>query len=180
LLIILSIVFAAAFLGGGYYAKTQLDQKTQELQNKDLELQKVQGELEQTKLKLADLDSPAKKANDAKRISDLAALVVALNTYKTNTGTYPSTEPSMFKDEFVDLYITNKIDDFTDPNTKTAYEIVPVATVQTPPGLTLGAMQYQWPGSCEGSEFKDEDNENNAAVRVLLESGDTYCVEVEK
>ena len=58
-----------------------------------------------------------------------------------------------------------------------AYKIVPVAKVQTPPGITLGMIQYQWPGKCSGSEFGDSASERQAAARILLETGDIYCLD---
>lgn len=173
LLIILVIILSAVT---ALLVVTLLD-KDSKLKTTQKELTSTKTELTTANAKIAELDNPQKEINDLKRKEDLAKFAAALSEYSANhNGVYPSTEPSSFKKEFTDIYITNKFKNFIDPVTKKAYEFTPVAKVQTPPGVTLGNIQYQWPGKCAGSEFDDNATERDAAVRLILESGDIYCL----
>ncbi len=128
---------------------------------------------------LSNNDVKAKQqTNDQLRKSDLAKFAATVKEYKTQKNKWPSTEPTFFKKDFSDLYIKGKLTNFKDPNTGKDYEFTPVAPVQTPPGLTLGNIQFQWPAECAGSEFADLTDESKAATRILLESGETYCINI--
>lgn len=179
LLIIVLFLLLAGMAGGTFYANTQLQSKDKELDSAKQELSSIKGELSETQKKLEALDSPEKKARDVKRKNDLAKFVATLSEYAANhNGKYPSTEPSFFAKDFEKVYITGKLSDFVDPNTKKPYTFTPVAPVQTPPGVTLGNIQYQWPSKCAGTEFEDVTNERQAATRLILESGEIYCLDV--
>lgn len=173
--IVLVLVAAGA---GTYFSTSALKTKDSELKTVQASLESTESELAAAKIKIESLDSPQKKANDVKRKNDLARFVATLNEYAANNnGTYPSTEPTSFANEFVAIYITGKLSDFVDPNTKQPYEFTPIAKIQTPPGVTLGNIQYQWPGKCAGSEFADADSDRQAAARLILESGEIYCLD---
>ena len=160
------------FMTSSKLTKTEGDLKTASQR-----IDEVSKELEGAQRKIAQLDNPERKDNDQLRKTHLITFVAALNEYAQNhQGKYPTTEPTAFKEEFVDAYLQGPAD-FTDPNTKERYTITPVATVQTPPGLVLGDIQYQWPGTCAGSEFSDDATERQAAARILLESGETDCLD---
>lgn len=173
------IVLILIILGGGaFVAKKSLDSKDNQLRTVRAEKELVNSKLSKAQAKIDQLDSPIRKANDEKRKTDLAYFTAEIRQYKKDNRTYPSTEPTTFKKQFVDVYITPKLPNFIDPNTKQNYSLIPVAQVQTPPGITLGSMQYQWAGECAGSEFKDVTDDSKAAARVLLETGETYCLNV--
>lgn len=176
-LVVLMVLVLIGASAGAFFAMSELDKKDAEIVLLQTELEVTKKQLAETQSKLDQIEAPVAKANDAKRKADLAKFVAAVKAYKATGVSFPSTEPSMFADEFGTENLP-KIDDFIDPNTKETYEIITVATVQTPPGLTLGTIQYQWPGTCAGSEFKDTEDESKAAARVLLESGETYCLNI--
>ncbi len=179
--ILIIFILLVGLLACGYYAYSlnkTLKTKNNTIISKDNEIQSTKDELASAKTKIEELDSPTKKVNDAKRKSDLTKFLAKVSEYANNhNGTFPSTEPTFFAKEFVSQYITGKIDNFIDPVTKKAYEFTPVAKVQTPPGVTLGTIQYQWPGKCAGTEFDDNATVRQSAARLILESGDIYCLD---
>lgn len=174
ILVIAILVGGSAF--GAYSLNKSLQKTKKELNITRSERDSANTDLTEAKNKIAELDNPQKKKNDEKRKKDLALFISAINKYKADKGTYPSTEPTFFAKEFSDIYVKGKLINFIDPNTKEAYAFEPVAKVHTPSGVTLGKIQYQWPGECTGSEFKDADDESKAAARILLETGEIYCL----
>lgn len=176
LLIILLIVTLIGGGAGGYFLLINLNEK-------DEQLNTSQQALADEKQRLLDLEAQKSEvalkieANDQVRKNDLALFVSELNNFSANNnGTFPSTEPTAFKNEFGTPYL-DILKDFTDPTTGTQYSVTPVAKVQTPPGVTLGEIQYQWPGACLGTEFDDNASERQAAARLILESGEIYCLD---
>lgn len=179
--IVIIFILILTLLGSGYFAYTQnktIKDKNNTISAKDKAIKSASDDLATAKAKIAELDSPTKKTNDAKRKEDLTKFMAKVTEYvNNNNGKFPSTEPTFFAKDFEAKYITGKIDDFMDPVTKKAYEFTPVAKVQTPPGVTLGTIQYQWPGKCAGTEFDDNATDKQAAARLILESGDIYCLD---
>lgn len=175
-LIVLLIVTLVGGGAGGYYLLNNLNEK-------DEQLSTSQQALEDEKQRLLDLEAQKSEvalkieANDAVRKNDLALFVSELNNFSANNnGTFPSTEPTAFRNEFGSRYL-DILDGFEDPTTNKQYTVTPVAKVQTPPGVTLGEIQYQWPGACLGTEFDDSASERQAAARLILESGEIYCLD---
>ena len=185
--LILVIVLLILTIGaGGYLLSKSLSTKDRELSSVKSELSTTKDELKSTdeelaaaQAKIEALDNPQRKINDTKRKSDLAKFVAALKQYAANNnGMFPTTEPAGFVTQFEQSYITGKLADFADPSMKKPYEIITVGTVQTPPGVTLGTIQYQWPGKCAGGgEFEDVESSRQAAARLILESGEIYCLD---
>ena len=177
-LLLLVLILGGVVAGGTYYHTKTVGSKDKQLKAVQAEKALAESELQKAKNRIADLDSPVLKANDLKRKADLALFANAVKQYKADKSSFPSTLPDAFKKDFADPYIIRKLTNFIDPNTKKDYQFTPVAPVQTPPGLVLGDIQYQWPGDCAGSEFNDTKDETKAAARILLETGETYCLNI--
>lgn len=161
-----------------FMTRSKVTKSETDLSTAQQRVDEISTKLEVAEQKIAELDNPERKENDQVRKTHLVTFVATLSEYAQNhQGQYPSTEPTMFKSEFLDLY-KDEFADLVDPDTDKAYTVTPVANVQTPPGLVLGDIQYQWPGKCTGSEFSDDANQRQAAARILLESGETYCLDV--
>ncbi len=118
-------------------------------------------------------------ANDNKRKADLVRLISKIaEFYAVNNGKYPSTDPTEFTNTFKNNYVVNVLENFTDPKSKIFYTIAPVTEDQTAPELELGTIQYKWPAKCGDGEFVNADSGQQAAVRLLLESGEIYCLTI--
>lgn len=177
-LLLILVVAVVGFAGWFAWNQQQENNKDEEIAALNENIESTDNDLSDAESRIEELDNPEKRARDEERKNDLSRFIVELNNYAANNnGQYPSTEPTIFTNQFEAIYITNKIKGFEDPNTKQEYEIVPVANVQTPPGITLGIIQYQWPGNCSGSEFGDDASERQSAARILLETGDIYCLD---
>ncbi len=124
------------------------------------------------------LVDPKAAARDQERKNDITKFMVQVAAFAANNnGRFPSTEPTKFRDDFLEKYLQEKSEDVVDPSSGQAYEFTPVAKVQTAPDITTGVIQYQWPGVCVGSEFGDNATNRQAAARIQLESGEIYCVD---
>jgi hypothetical protein len=180
LVLVILLVVGLIIVGvTGYLLVDSINQKNARIISLNSELAVKDDELATAQLKIEELDNPLKKQRDKKRQSDISRFADEVQEFvSSNNGRFPTTEPTGFVNQFEDPYIS-KLSNFIDPNTKQAYTITPLATVQTPPGIVLGNIQYQWPGKCSGSELSDEATERQAAARILLESGDIYCLDIE-
>ncbi len=66
-----------------------------------------------------------------------------------------------------------------DPTTGERYGYEAIAAVHTPSPLELGVIQYQWLGRCAADgDFEDTTSAAFAAIRTVLESGETYCIDL--
>jgi len=174
-LYVVIFLFIALYIPGAVIGYGEIQKKNDEIKK----LTTANGNLSQRIEELSSSSIRAKQqANDQKRKDDLGKFTDAVKKFKAEKRNYPSTEPSFFKKDFSEVYIKGKIANFIDPNTGKEYAFTPVAPVQTPPGLTLGNIQFQWPAECTGSEFADLSDESKAATRILQESGETYCINI--
>jgi hypothetical protein len=134
-----------------------------------------QAQLEQ---KNEDLTTKLKIAQDAQRTKDLALFANAINDYNKANGGHLTTEGTISK-QIYDAQLSKTIKEFVDPDTGKAYGYVAVAQVQSPPPVKVGVIQYQWAGKCGANgDFVDTSDVNLSAVRTLLESGSTYCLNI--
>ncbi len=176
--LLVTVLVIAGIVAAGWYVKSELDSKDNEIGSLNNDLQATESDLDSANQRVEELDSPERKARDVQRQNDLARLSAELTNYSANNnGQFPSTLLESFNSDFgLDFFAENP--EFNDPNTGNQYTITTVANVQTPPGLVLGDIQYQWPGKCAGSEFDDDASTRQAAIRILLESGETVCQDV--
>ena len=136
----------------------------------------------QTVAKQKELDAvnaKLKTARDTQRKKDIALLANVINAYKAkNGGKFYTTEGTQSRKIFEDE-LAPQIKDFIDPTSGTVYGYEAIAQVHTPSPLKLGVIQYQWLGRCKADgDFEDTTSEAFAAIRTVLESGVTHCVDL--
>jgi len=174
---LIAVLVVILFLLGGasyaYYAQYQTLQETKR------ELESTRNELNEANSTILSLEESAKELRDKKRKKDLDLFTYAFRNYKISNGSYPTTEGSQSQDIY-NNELSKFVDDFTEPTTDNLYGFEAIAQVQTPSPLELGVIQYQWLGKCNptNQDFVDTTSENDAAIRTVLESGVTYCLDI--
>lgn len=162
--LILIILLFLTLVGGCTYLYTQLASSKKAHKA-------TQAQLEATEAKL-------KPARDLQRKKDLLLLKFVIQDYKRSTGKFFTTEGRQSKQIF-ETNLAPKIPDFKDPTSDKHYGYEAIAPVHTPSPLQLGVIQYQWLGKCVANgDFTDTTSENFAAIRTVLESGETYCLDL--
>ncbi|MCA9332415.1 hypothetical protein KDA00_00920 [Candidatus Saccharibacteria bacterium] len=165
------VLFGAVFYA--YYNQYKTLEDTKKV------LESTSNELEKSTAKVLTLEDNAKVLRDKKRKKDLDLFTYAFRSYKADNGTYPTTEGSQSQRIYNDE-LSKFVSDFTEPTTNNLYGFEAIAQVHTPSPLELGVIQYQLLGKCnpDNQDFIDTTSENDAAIRTVLESGETYCLDI--
>ncbi len=138
----------------------------------------TQAQLETTGAKLKENEAKLKPVRDLRRKKDLSLLKFVIQDYKRSTGKFYTTEGTQSRQIF-ESSLVPKIPDFKDPTSDKQYGYEAIAAVHTPSPLQLGVIQYQWLGKCAADgDFTDTTSEDFAAIRTVLESGETYCLDL--
>ncbi|HMT56053.1 MAG TPA: hypothetical protein PKD20_04215, partial [Candidatus Saccharibacteria bacterium] len=116
MLIILSAILFIAGASVSTYFMGNLSKKDSEIKEIQKQLSEAKAKLTETESQLASLGErktgveALQASNDETRKSDIAQFIAEVNMYVAeNQGTFPSTEPSVFKDEFETPYLTNDL-----------------------------------------------------------------------
>lgn len=167
--LLLALVIIAASLGFNGYSYAEVRSATNELNTAKTQLEEVKKDNQALETKL-------KTARDTQRKKDLALLANVINDYKDAHGSYYTTEGTQSR-VIYETELSPLIEEFIDPSSGKRYGYEAIAAVHTPSPLQLGVIQYQWLGKCAADgDFEDTTSESFAAIRTVLESGVTHCV----
>ena len=171
--IVLAVVVLVGAIAFGYYYLYSTLQDTRD------ELATTQNQLDEANQQIASLEDRAKELRDKKRKKDLSLFTGAFRDYRATNGQYLTTEGAMALKVY-ESELSKYVDDFTEPTTDKLYGFEAIAPVHTPSPLELGVIQYQWYGKCStvDQDFIDTSDANDAAIRTVLESGETYCLDI--